>query len=145
MKGIIFSVLMVVYCRYFMDFLFSWGPYTSTYVRYVKVSCVFKYFLSSYKTGGRILGRNPEKVLLFIVTCTVSTVQLLYTVKEKGGKNLIEMVFYQIFSSFLLPLLFRISLRNFKPENSQNYVHKPQRNCTFMNCSWIRLWQSILN
>jgi hypothetical protein len=50
---------------------------------------------------------------------TVSAVQLLYTVKEKGGKPDRKPYF----------LLYR----NLKSENSQDYTQKPQRNCTFMN------------
>ncbi len=46
----------------------------------------------------------------------VSTVQLLYTVKEKGGKPDRK--------PFPLPYGFK---------NSQDYGQKPPRNCTFMN------------
>jgi hypothetical protein len=45
----------------------------------------------------------------------ISTVQVLYTVKEKGGKHE------------------RKPYRNFKSENFQDCAQKPQRNCTFMN------------
>jgi hypothetical protein len=96
---------------------------------------------------GQILGRNPDKSLksflpfLFIVTSTalpwdfsffkltqplpVSTVQLLYTVKEKGGKTDRK--------PYPLPLGLRNPYRNLTSENSQDYAQKPQRNCTFMN------------
>jgi hypothetical protein len=56
---------------------------------------------------------------------TISTVQLLYTVKEKGGKP----------DRKLNPLPFglRNPCRKLKSENSQDYAEKPQQNCTFMN------------
>ncbi len=44
----------------------------------------------------------------------ISTIQLLYTVKEKGGKP------------YLLPYGFRNPYRNLKSENSQVYAQKPQ-------------------
>ncbi len=93
---------------------------------------------------GRILGQNPDKEfssLLFMVTSTalpwdfyffkltqpltVSTVQLLCTVKEKREKP----------DRKPYPLTYGIrnTYRNVKSENSQDYAQKPQRNCTFMN------------
>ncbi len=56
---------------------------------------------------------------------TVSRVQLLYTVKEKGGKP----------DRKPYPLLYglRNLYGNIKSEHSQDYAHKPQRNRTFMN------------
>ncbi len=61
----------------------------------------------------------------------VSTVQLLYTVKEKE-ENLIEN-----HNPFPLPygLSLRNPYRNLKSENSQDYAQKPQQNSR----SWIRL------
>ncbi len=56
---------------------------------------------------------------------TVSRVQLVYTVKEKGGKQ------------YPLPCCLRNSYRNLKSENSQYYVQKPQRNCTFKNSAQV--------
>ncbi len=56
---------------------------------------------------------------------TVSTVQLLYTVKDKVEKP--ERKPYPPF------LWFRNTYRNLKSENSQDCAQKPQRNCTFMN------------
>ncbi len=55
----------------------------------------------------------------------VSTVQLLYTVKEKGGKPDRK--------PYPLPYGLRNPYRNLKSDNSQDCVQKPQRNCTFMN------------
>ncbi len=52
---------------------------------------------------------------------TVSTVQSLYTVKEKGEKP--DRKQYGL----------RNRYRNLKSENSQDYAQKPQRNCNFMN------------
>jgi hypothetical protein len=52
---------------------------------------------------------------------TVSTIQLLYTVKEKGGK----------LDRKLHPPPYGIPTET--SENSQNYAQKPQRNCTFTN------------
>jgi hypothetical protein len=51
---------------------------------------------------------------------TVSTVQLLYTIKEKGGKPN------------------RKPYRNLKSENSQDYAQEPQQNCTFMNSARVQ-------
>ncbi len=56
---------------------------------------------------------------------TVSTVQLLYTVKEKGGKPDRK--------PYPLPYGLKNPYRNLKPENSQDYAQKPQQNWTFMN------------
>jgi hypothetical protein len=46
------------------------------------------------------------------------TVQLLYTVKEKGGKPDRK--------PYPLPYGLRIPYRNLKPDNSQVYAQKPQ-------------------
>ncbi len=54
---------------------------------------------------------------------TVSTVQLLYTVKEKGGKSDRNYIPY---------LWFKNPLRNIKSEDSQEYAQKLQRNWTLM-------------
>jgi hypothetical protein len=56
---------------------------------------------------------------------TVFTVQLLYTVKEKGGRP------------YPLPYGLRNPYRNLKSENSQDYALKRQRNCTFMNSASV--------
>ncbi len=56
---------------------------------------------------------------------TVSTVQLQYTIKEKGEKPDRK--------PYPLPFGLRNPYRNLKSENSQDYAQKPQRNCTFMN------------
>ncbi len=56
---------------------------------------------------------------------TVSTGQLLYTVKEKGGQPDRK--------PYPLPYGLRNPYRNLKSENSQDYAQKPQRNFTFMN------------
>ncbi len=68
----------------------------------------------------------PWELYFFKLTqsLTVSTVQLLYTVKEKGG-NLIE--------NHTPSLWFKNPYRNFKSEKSQDYARKPQWNDTFMN------------
>jgi hypothetical protein len=63
---------------------------------------------------------------------TVSTVELLYTVKEKGGKPDRE--------PYHLPYGLRNPYRNLKSENSQDYARQPQRNCTSMN--WLLDWQT---
>jgi hypothetical protein len=54
-----------------------------------------------------------------------SIVQVLYTVKEKGG----------LFDRRPYPLLYGLGnpYRNLKSENSQDYAQKPEQNCTFMN------------
>jgi hypothetical protein len=56
---------------------------------------------------------------------TVSTDQLLYTLKEKGGKP----------DRKPYPLAYgsRNPYRNLKSENSQDYAQNHQRNCAFMN------------
>jgi hypothetical protein len=55
----------------------------------------------------------------------VSSVPLLYTVREKGGKP----------DRKPYPLSYRLrnSYKNLKSEDSQEYAQKSQRNCTFMN------------
>jgi hypothetical protein len=55
----------------------------------------------------------------------ISTVQLLYTVNEKGGKPDRK--------QYPLSYDLRNPHRNLKSENSQDYAHKPQRNCALMN------------
>jgi hypothetical protein len=59
---------------------------------------------------------------------TVSTVQLLDTVKEKEGKP--------VKKPYPLPYA-RNPCRNLKSENSQDYAQKPQRNCTLMNLASV--------
>jgi hypothetical protein len=56
---------------------------------------------------------------------TVSTVQLLHTVIEKGGNP--ERKLYP------LPNGLRNPYGNLKTENSQDNAQKPQRNCRFIN------------
>ncbi len=70
---------------------------------------------------------NSTAFYFFILTqpLTYFTVQLLYTVKEKGGKPDRK--------QYSLPYGLRNPYRNLKSENSQFYAHKLQRNCTFMN------------
>ncbi len=60
---------------------------------------------------------------------TVSRVQLLYTVKEKGGQP--DRKLYHL--SFGL----RNPHRNLKSEISEDYDQKPQQNCTSMNSASI--------
>jgi hypothetical protein len=60
---------------------------------------------------------------------TVSTVLLLYTVKEKGGKPDRK--------PYPLPFGLRNSYRNLKTENSQNYDQKPRRNFTLLNSASV--------
>jgi hypothetical protein len=55
----------------------------------------------------------------------VSSVQLLYNGKEKGGKP------YR--KPYPLSYGLRNPYKNLTSENSQDYAQKPQRNCTFMN------------
>jgi hypothetical protein len=98
-------------------------------------------------TCGRILRRGQTKVLrvfllaihsylysfalrfLFLQTDATTysfyRVQLLYTVKEKGGKP----------DRKPNPLShgLRNPYRNLKSENSQDYAQKPQQNSTFIN------------
>ncbi len=59
---------------------------------------------------------------------TFSTVQSLYTIKEKRGKPDRK--------SYPLPCGLRNPYRILKSENS-HYAQKPQRNCTFMNSASI--------
>ncbi len=51
-------------------------------------------------------------------------VQLLYTVKEKGGKPDRK--------TYPPPYGLRNPYKNLSSENSQDYAQKPLRNCTFM-------------
>ncbi len=55
----------------------------------------------------------------------ISTVQLLYTVKEKGGKPDRK--------PYPLPYGLRNPYRILKSQNSQDNAEKPQQNGTFMN------------
>ncbi len=64
---------------------------------------------------------------LFFKCMQPLTVQLLYTVKEKGGKPDRK--------PYPLPYGLKNPYRNLKSENSQDYAQKPQQNCTFMNSS----------
>ncbi len=59
------------------------------------------------------------------IPLAVSTVQLLYSVKETGGKPDRK--------PYPLPYRFRNPYRNLTFENSKDYAKKPQRNCKFMN------------
>ncbi len=100
----------------------------------------------SWLARGRILRRNPGKSLKIFPPCysqsplqlyveifflskvsqplTVFTVQLLYTVKEKGGKPDRK--------PFPPPTLWvKNPYRNLKSENSQDYAQKTQWTCTF--------------
>jgi hypothetical protein len=58
---------------------------------------------------------------------TVSTVQLMYTVKGKGGKP------------YSLPYGLRNPYISIRSENFQDYAQKPQQNqnCTFMNLTSV--------
>jgi hypothetical protein len=73
--------------------------------------------------------QNHATSYVFLQTHTTSYLslqaQLPYTVKEKGGKPDRK--------PYPLPYGIRNPYRNLKPENSQDYAQKPQRNCTFMN------------
>ncbi len=132
--------------------LFCWTFYSKHF--YYSALCRLLHrsadvFSSGQRLGsrGRILVRNPDKHLQSFPPCysqsflqlclgisiffkltqplIVSWVQLLHTVKEKGGKILIENHPYGLASPY----------RNLKSENSWEYVHvqKSQRNCTFIN------------
>jgi hypothetical protein len=106
--------------------------------------------LKTEKTEAEYLDEIQTKVLrfsslLFTVTFTalpwdlyffkitqphiVSTVQLLYTVKEKGGKP----------DRKPHPLRYGLGnpYKNIKTENSQDYAQKPQQNCMFMNSTSV--------
>ncbi len=61
---------------------------------------------------------------------TVSTVQLLYTLKEKGGKPDRK--------PYPLHYGLRNLYRNLKSENYQDYAQKPQQNCTVMNSASVQ-------
>ncbi len=95
---------------------------------------------------GRILGRNPGKsrksfppcysqsplqlcLEIYISPATsysfYSSVTVLYTVKEKGGKPDRK--------PCPLPYGLRNPYRNLKSENFQDYAQKPQQNCRLMN------------
>ncbi len=99
---------------------------------------------------GRILGRNPDKSLESFPPCysqsplqlcleiyffkhtqplTISTVKLLYIVKEKGGK--LDRKPYPLPNGLSNPY------RSLKSKNSQDYAQKPLRNCTFMNLALV--------
>jgi hypothetical protein len=70
---------------------------------------------------------------------TVSTVQLLYSVKKKGGKPDKE--------PYPIPYGLRNPYRNLKSENSQDYAEKSQRrNCMFMNSasSYVQEYNLLL-
>jgi hypothetical protein len=62
---------------------------------------------------------------LFLQTHATSTLELLYTVKEKGGKPDRK--------PYPLPFGLRNPYRNIKSEKLQDYAQKPQLNCTFIN------------
>ncbi len=64
---------------------------------------------------------KPLEILFLQTHATIYQVQLLYTVKAKGGKL------------YPLPYGLRNLYRNLESEKSQDYAQKPQRNCTFMN------------
>jgi hypothetical protein len=105
---------------------------------------------------GRILGWNPDKSLKSLPSrysqsplqlrleisifykltkpLTVSTVQLLYTVNEKGGNP--DRKPYPIPYGLINPY------RNLKSENFQDYAQKPQQTVR----SWIRLlvWHHLV-
>jgi hypothetical protein len=57
-------------------------------------------------------------------TISISTVKLLYTVKEKGGKP--------VRKPYLLSYILRNPYINIKSENSQDYAQKPQPKLNFM-------------
>jgi hypothetical protein len=73
----------------------------------------------------------PSDAYLFKLkqALTASSVQLMYTVKEKGGKPDRK--------PFPLPYGLRNPYGNIKSENSQDNAQKPQRNCTFMNSASV--------
>jgi len=136
MNGIIFSVLMVVSCRYFMDFLFSWGPYTSTYVRYVKsIMCIqiFSVILQNRRPNSRTKSRKSLAIHSHLYSF-YSSVTL-----HCKGKNLIEMDFYQIFSSFLpsYPLPYRFKKSIHAETSSLKTLKIMPRNLSGIACSWI--------
>ncbi len=112
------------------------------------------HFINYTVLRDRILGRNPDKSLqkseefsslLFTVTATalpwdfyffkltqpltVSSVHLLYTVKEKGGNHNRK--------PYPLPCGLRNIYRNLKSENSQDYAKKPERTCLMNSASVV--------
>ncbi len=76
------------------------------------------------ETRGRTLGRNRDKSLI-IFPSFYSQAPLLtdYTPLPPWAKV----------DCLKLPCKINIVKGNHKPENSQDYAQKPQRNCTFMN------------
>ncbi len=91
-----------------------------------------KFFLKIYEGHTRILFRSKKNSKLSHACVPLSheisyssTVQLLYTVKEKGGKP--------DRNHNPPPYGLRNPNRNLKSENPQDYAQKPQRNHTFMN------------
>jgi hypothetical protein len=84
-----------------------------------KVLRVFLLVIHLYSFALRVLFFNLPQPL------TVSPVQLLVTVKEKGGKP----------DRKINPLPYGLQnpYRKLKSENSQCYAQKPQWICTFMN------------
>jgi hypothetical protein len=75
---------------------------------------------NSFKSWGRILGRKWDKSLKsFPEDSTLLTYFTPPLPMSKSGLKLVCNV--------------NILLRNLKPENSQDYAQKHQRNCTFMN------------
>jgi hypothetical protein len=56
----------------------------------------------------------------------ISTVKVMYNVKEKGEKP------------YPLPYGLRNPYRNLKSVNTQDYAQKPQRNFTFMNSASVQ-------
>jgi hypothetical protein len=65
-----------------------------------------------------------------------SAVQLLYTVKEKGGKPDRK--------PCLFPYGLKNPYRNLKSENSKEYAQKPQKNSTFMNLASGHKYSKIM-
>jgi hypothetical protein len=81
-----------------------------------------KSHLYSFEISISSNSRNLFTVFIYIY---LFTVQLLYTVKEKGGKRDRK--------PYPLPNTLRNPYRNLNSENSQDYAQKPQQNCMFMN------------
>jgi hypothetical protein len=89
----------------------------------------------------------PFYYFKFTQPLTVSTVQLLYNVKEKGGKPDRK--------PYPLPYGLGNLYRNLKSENSQDYAQKPQQYFTFMNSASelcphvecriaVQIWKQLL-
>jgi hypothetical protein len=92
----------------------------SVYLKYLfyRVYCEVNSASVLYHT---IIELSAKFYLQVTQPLTVSAIQLMYTVKEKGGKP--------NRNAYPPPYGLRNPCRNLKSENSQYYARKPQQNC----------------